>query len=299
MGCTPPAEVEINNDLVRRLVDSQVPSLAELPLQFQSSGWDNDIYRLGERFAVRLPRRQVAVALIKHEQRWLPELAKLVSVAVPELIHAGEPERGYPWPWSIVRWVSGTPVFHADRFDSNRLSLDLARALNGLHVPADPAAPVNDSRGVPLADRDERTRHFLVSLPEESRFSQAELLERWEEALHVPQWTDAAIWLHGDVHPLNLLVNDGRLSGLIDFGDVTSGDPATDCAVAWMLFDAADRESFRATLRLAGQPIDEATWARARGWALSIGAAVLASSSDSTVYRKMGQVTIQRVLDDD
>ena len=299
MGSTPPPEIQIRVDLVRQLIESQFPQRSTCPLRFLSSGWDNDIYRLGDDLAIRLPRRQAAVALIEHEQRWLPMMAKRLPVPVPDLIHVGKPEFDFPWPWSIVRWVSGTPVCYAEQIDLPRFSIDLARVLNAVHTVADPQAPKNDSRGIPLLQRDAPTRQFLADLPPEIEWEQSLLLERWGEALCVPPWQRAPLWLHGDVHPLNLLVQDGRLSGLIDFGDITSGDPATDLAVAWMVFNGADRESFRAHLRITDQPLDEATWARARGWALSIGITLLARSSDAPIYRTLGRDTVQRVLDDD
>jgi aminoglycoside phosphotransferase (APT) family kinase protein len=225
---------------------------------------------------VRLPRRAASAALIEHEQQWLGRLAPALPVAVPVPVFAGRPGAGYPWCWSVVPWFAGERWSLAGAPD--RAVDQLAMALIALHRPAPIDAPANPWRGVPLAQRVER---FAIDLAEVRRrepdlLTAAEVtdVERgWRAALSAPPWSADPVWIHGDLHPANLIVDAAGLVAVIDFGDLTAGDPATDLAVAWSALDAAGRDRFR---RAYGG--DDALWLRARGWALALGLAMIAGS---------------------
>jgi aminoglycoside phosphotransferase (APT) family kinase protein len=271
---TPPAEVEIDASLVARLVRAQHPDL-DGPLWLVANGWDNVIYRLGADLCVRLPRRAVAVDLIRHEQRWLPGLAARAGAVVPAPLRAGEPGDGFPWPWSICPWFEGRPAADVPPAGRAPAATDLAEFLARLHAPAPAGAPRNPWRGVPLTDRDPAVRERLAATPD--------LLALWERLVRAPAWTGPPYWVHGDLHPANLVLapsEPARLAAVIDFGDLTSGDPATDLATAWLTFDAAGRAAFRARYD-ALTHTDEDTWVRARGWALNLATAVGVHSDDN------------------
>jgi aminoglycoside phosphotransferase (APT) family kinase protein len=286
----PAAEVDVGPDLVSRLLADQRPDMSDLAVTPLGSGWDNFSFRLGDRHVARFPRRLLASSLVENEARWLPLLAPSLSLPVPAPLFLGEPGQGYPWRWAISPWIPGEPVGDGGRLDPAVAAHDLAVFLAALHQPAPASAPRNRFRGIPLGERDATTRQRIRSL--ESQLDAAALLEIWDEALEIPGHTDPPSWLHGDLHPLNLLAENGRLTGVIDFGDITSGDPATDLAVAWMLFDQPNRESLRA--RYADE--DEDLWIRARGWAVSLATSYLAHSADNPVMRTVGRLTIDRIL---
>jgi aminoglycoside phosphotransferase (APT) family kinase protein len=292
----PAAEIDVDAALVARLIEAQHPDLAG-DLTPVANGWDNVIYRLGADLCVRLPRRRVAVELIRTEQRWLPLLARRLPVPVPVPVRAGAPGAGYPWPWSITPWYEGRLA--ADLPPPARCPADLARFLAALHTPAPPDAPRNPVRGVPLADRAAAVAERLSSgaIP-----YAAELRAVWESARCAPAWSGPPLWLHGDPHPANLLVRVDageapRLSAVLDFGDLTAGDPATDLAAAWLGFDAAGRRIFREAMsRLGG--VDEPTWTRARGWALAMGTAMVLHSDDHPRIATIGRHALHQVLAD-
>lgn len=327
----PPAELSIDAGLVHALVREQHPDLTHLPVRHVAGGWDNEILRLGSEYAVRLPRRRMAAALIEHEMRWLPELAPRLPLPIPAPLRRGIPGCGYPWTWAITRWLPGQTLAGAtsprtgingplgtDRdahkptetssqndtynptntssisdIDVSLIALDLGAFVAALGIPAPADAPRNPFRGVPLAQRDSRVTSGIEALAD--RAERERLGSMWTRALAAPAFDGEPVWLHGDLHPANLLVDDGQLSAVIDFGDVTSGDPATDLSVAWMLFDAEDRAHFRA----AAGGCDEATWARARGNALAHGLACLSALADDPVIAVIGRRTIDLVLADD
>lgn len=292
---TPAAEVAINHELVHALLSEFVPELADEPLEFIGSGWDNEIHRVGIEHAVRLPRREESSQLVLHEHRWLGELAENLPVAIPVPTHEGKPAFGFPWHWSVVPWLPGVPLAHAPAILTDSFVEDVANFLNALHVPAPKDAPRNPYRGVPLEDR-------TASLYESVKTLDASLADRavdlWNELLETPAWGGDPIWIHGDFHPLNVLVRAGRLHGVIDFGDVAAGDPATDLSVAWMLFDEAGRDKFRKILRVDDKSIGIHMWNRARAWALSLSVTYLANSADNPTLRRIGDETLAQVLDD-
>ena len=297
MGTRPPAERDVTTDLVRGLLRAQHPDLAGLPLVPVTTGWDNVLLRLGDRLAVRVPRRASAAALVEHEQRWLPLLAPLLSVDVPVPVRTGRPSAVYPWPWSVVPWFAGRTAATVPPAGRDALAAPLADLVVRLHVPAHPEAPANPVRGVPLADRDPAVRGRLASgaVPHAARVAAL-----WERALEVPPWPGPPLWLHGDLHPANLLLApDGGLGAVLDFGDLTAGDPATDLATAWLTFDAPGRARFRARVTAAATPgrgADDATWDRARGWALVMATAMLAHSDDDPTIADVGRHALEQVL---
>ncbi|MBB5632567.1 aminoglycoside phosphotransferase (APT) family kinase protein [Cryobacterium mesophilum] len=286
------AETDIDVSLVRRLVSAQHPDLLGT-IRFFDNGWDNALFRLGDTLLVRLPRREAAAELAMHEQRWLPEIAQRLDVAVPVPKRVGHPDIGFPWHWSIVPWFDGTTAASASRSDLGRLASDLARFVGQLHTPAPTDAPISPVRGVPLSRRDEsmQARFDRGSLPRS-----AELAALWSRLVATPAWSGPPLWLHGDLHPMNLVLDTtGRLSAVIDFGDVCGGDPATDLAVAWLAFDPAERLAFRALVDTdAGY--DEHTWQRARGWALVLASAILHGSAHDSPMIAFANHALAQVL---
>ncbi len=256
-------EVDIDASLVRRLVSGQFPRWADLPLErVESSGTDNAMYRLGEDMAVRLPRIGGAADTVDREQRWLPRLAPLLPVAVPTPLGKGHPAEGYPWHWSVFRWLDGTNPVAGRVAEPDVLAKDLAEFVTALRR-IDPADGPPAGRGAPLATRDAPTRAAIEDL--HGLVDTGAVTAAWEEALRIPEWSGGPAWVHGDLSPGNALLTDARLSGVIDFGCAGVGDPTVDLIVAWNLLPADARDVFRAALG-----IDDATWARGRGWALSI-----------------------------
>jgi aminoglycoside phosphotransferase (APT) family kinase protein len=260
-------EVDTDVSLVGRLVAAQFPQWAHLPIHaVLSSGTDNAIYRLGDDMAVRLPRRQKNTGQLDKERRWLPRLAPLLPLAIPVPLAVGAPAEGYPFAWSIYPWLEGETAT-ADRIaDLRQAATDLAQFVASLQRidPADGPQPGQDnsSRGVPLATRDESTRAAIASIA--GTIDVRAVTAAWEEALRAPEWRRAPVWIHGDLDSRNMLVENGRLTAVIDFGCLGVGDPASDVMVAWKILSAETRDIFRAVLS-----VDDATWTRARGWALS------------------------------
>lgn len=260
-------EVDIDASLVRRLLVAQFPQWAELPITpVLSSGTDNAMYRLGDELAVRLPR--IYWAIDDTEREWLPRLAPHLPLPIPVTVATGEPGEGYPWRWSVCRWLEGENPSIERLADPCQVARDLARfivALRAIDPTGGPGAEPG-GRGAPLATRDADTRDSIASL---RGILSAEEIDgvtaAWDEALRAPEWDGPPVWIHGDLQAGNLLVQEGRLSAVIDFGCLSVGDPACELQVAWNFFSGASREAFRAAL---GD--DDATWARGRGWALSV-----------------------------
>jgi aminoglycoside phosphotransferase (APT) family kinase protein len=289
----PTAEVSVSPELVRLLLADQHPELAGLDIEVLANGWDNLVCRLGCDHLVRLPRRAAAAGLVAHEQRWLPGLAEQLPLPVPAPERIGRPGRGYPWAWSVVPYLPGEIAARTPPADPGETALALGAFLAALHRPAPAEAPANPVRGIPLAGR---AAGVLAHLPHlDDPDERAAALRVWESAAAAPAWAGPPVWLHGDLHPANLLVDRGRLSAVIDFGDITAGDPATDLSVAWMLLPAPRREEFR---RAYGRADDD-TWARARGWALSLALVFLTHSADNPLMAGIGRRTLNAVLDRD
>jgi aminoglycoside phosphotransferase (APT) family kinase protein len=257
--------VRIDAELVARLVAAQFPRWAHLPVSpVAKGGWDNRTFHLGERMIARLPSAERYVAQVEKEHRWLPALAPHLPLPIPAPLARGAPGEGYPWPWSVYGWLEGEPATAGRIADLGAFAADLARFLAALQAaPAaggPPAGPHSFFRGGPLATYDAETRQAIATLGEQ--IDAAACAEVWDAALAAP-WRGPPVWVHGDVAAGNLLVRDGRLCAVIDFGCAAVGDPACDLAIAWTLFDGQAREAFRATL-----PLDAGTWARGRGWTL-------------------------------
>lgn len=288
----PAAEIEVDAGTVASLMAQQHPDLADAPLRFVAHGWDNVIFRLGEDLAVRLPRRAVAVQLIEHEHRWLPELAGRVSVPLPVPLRRGAPGAVFPWPWSITPWFTGRPLAELPPEDRRPYAHALGTFLAELHQPAPADAPANPVRGIPLAGRTDALGRQLETAPAEDRPALAAL---WETLVATPPWPGPPLWLHGDPHPGNALVHEGALQAVIDFGDLTAGDPANDLAAAWLTFDSAGRDRFRRAYA-HGRQLDPDTWSRARGWALCLGVALVAHSDDEPVLAAVGRHALTEVL---
>ena len=259
---TPAAEVEINADLVRSLLQEQHADLAHYPIQFVGEGWDNTLFKLGDHLSIRLPRRKAAAALIRHEQDYLPLLAPQLNIPVPTPVRKGKPCDRYPWDWSILPWLEGQPadVSEMQRGQAKRFG----EFLRSLHTPAPPHAPHNPFRGVPLSQRAASTQPILKRLKSSTSLITPKVQRMWENGLSAPPSTDAK-WLHGDLHPRNVLVSLGTISGIIDWGDITYGDVATDLSAIWMLFSDTDEQ--KAALTVYGASADEIL--RARAWAVS------------------------------
>ena len=286
----PPAEVDVSVELVRQLLAEQHPDLAGLALGVLANGWDNMVCTVGADLLARLPRRALAAELVAHEQRWLPVLAPRLPLPIPAPVRVGRPAGRFPWKWSVVPFFPGQVAALAAPGDLASAAVALGEFLAALHGPAPPEAPVNPFRGGPLADRASRVTEHLGLIATGTEVGAARAI--WESAVEAAPWAGPPAWVHGDLHPANILVNAGAISAVIDFGDVTAGDPATDLSVAWMLFPAKERAVFWQAYGRA----DEHTWARARGWALSLALVFLTYSADNPLLGGIGKRTFREVL---
>jgi aminoglycoside phosphotransferase (APT) family kinase protein len=288
---TPASEINIDASLVHSLLVAQHPDLAHLLLHPVDAGWDNVMFRLGDQLSVRLPRRKVAASLIEHEQTWLSQLPNL-PIPIPIPYRLGHPGQDYPWKWSILPWLAGVTV------DQQEPDYDQAQRfaafLRSLHVPAPPNAPSNPFRGVPL--------HYRAAFVEErmQRLEQKTSLitpvkHIWNQALDAPIDVEAT-WIHGDLHPCNVLVEKGMITGVIDWGDITAGDRATDLAAIWMLFSDAQ---VRQQALTAYASTSAATLQRARGWAIFFGVVLLDTGLvDNPRYAAIGERILGRIAED-
>lgn len=264
-----PDELPIDSALVRRLLAAQSPQWADLALEpFPSAGSDNAMYRLGDDMVVRLPRRSGrTVDSLDKECEWLPRLAPLLPLAVPAPLARGVPAEGYPCRWAVYGWLEGETATIERLADVRQAATDLAEFVSALQRVDATGAPSpgehNFFRGVPLAMRDANVRSAIAVLHGE--MDVAAVTAAWEAALRAPDWVGPPVWIHGDLCDGNLLAAGGRFSAVIDWGGLAVGDPACDLMVAWSFLDAEARELFRTELS-----VDDATWARGRGWALSV-----------------------------
>ena len=286
----PAAEVDVSVELVRQLLAEQHPDLAGLPLGVLANGWDNMVCTVGADLLARLPRRALAAELVMHEQRWLPMLAPGLPLPIPAPVRVGRPAGRYPWNWSVVPFLPGEVAALAAPDDLASAAVALGEFLAALHVPAPPDAPVNPFRGGPLAGRASRVTEHLGLVASGTEAGAARAI--WDSAAEADPWAGPPAWVHGDLHPANILVNAGQISAVIDFGDLTSGDPANDLSVAWMLLPAKERAIF---WHAYGQA-DDHTRARARGWALSLALVFLTYSADNPLMAQIGTHTFREVL---
>lgn len=256
---------EITTDVAAQLVAQQFPQWADLPvLPVALDGWDNTTFRLGDELSVRLPSADMYVAEIEKEHRWLPVLAPQLPLPIPEPVALGEPTSEFPRPWSIYRWIEGEYATAERVADLTGFAADLAGFLNALYAVdgggGPPAGVHSFFRGGPVATWDAQSRDLIDRLAHDIDGPAA--LDAWDAAI-ASRWARSPVWAHGDVVGSNLLLADGRLSAVIDFGCAAVGDPACDLVMAWAFFTGESARVFRSAL-----PFDEATWARGRGWAL-------------------------------
>lgn len=290
---------EYDDALVHSLLRAQHPDLAELGLHGVAGGWDNQMWRLGNDLAVRLPRTERAPSLLRKEHRWLPTLAPHLPLPVPTPLRIGEPSALFPYPWAVVAWVSGDPADSSPTTRGDDAADTLAAFLKALHQSAPPDAPTSPNRGVPLPavaqEFDERFRDVA-----DSGIPTTDIRRLWNEAIAASSWQNPPTWLHGDLHPANVVVSHGTLSGVIDFGELCAGDPATDLAAAWLILPAgADTRFFDAY-----ENADEATIQRARGWALLRGLSLIRIGQawdqglpgGKPTWGSAGRATVDRLL---
>jgi aminoglycoside phosphotransferase (APT) family kinase protein len=281
----------IDADLARRLVEAQFPQWAELPIErVAADGWDNRTFRLGEALSIRLPTGDWYAQQVVKEQRWLPRLAPQLPLPIPAPVAQGEPGCGYPYPWSVYRWRDGEIAERARIDDLPAFASALAGFLVALRgadaTGGPPPGEHNFFRGGPLATYEAETLQAVETFGGE--IPRDAVLRTWEDALSTT-WERAPVWVHGDVSSGNLLVRDGRLAAVLDFGSSGVGDPACDVVIAWTFLDDAGRDAFRAALGL-----DAATWSRGRGWALWKALITLAGDPEAPRPRR----DIERVLAD-
>lgn len=255
----------ITSDLVLRLVATQFPSLAHLPVApVELDGNDNTTFRLGDHYSVRLPSADSYIPQVEKEHRWLPVLAPQLPLPIPEPVAEGVPTSDFPRPWSIYRWLSGELATNERVGDLTSFATSLADFLAALYAVDSTGGPAAGAhsflRGGPLAALDADTRQAIDALAHELDAEAATAV--WEAAIE-EEWNRPPVWVHGDITNSNLLVVDGELSAVLDFGCSAVGDPACDLAIAWTSFEGESRDAFR-----DGLPFDETTWSRGRGWAL-------------------------------
>jgi aminoglycoside phosphotransferase (APT) family kinase protein len=260
-----PDRRHVDASLVRRLIARQFPQWAELPVRpVATSGWDNQTFHLGDRMSVRLPTAGEYALAIDKEHRWLPILAPRVPLPIPAPLAKGEPGEGYAFQWSVYEWLDGEPAGIDTIDDLTGFADSLAAFLVALrHVdPAGGPEPGlhNWFRGGPLQVYEPQALRAIEAL--DGQVPRDAVTEIWQSAMRAT-WDGRPRWFHGDVAQGNLLVRDGRLAAVIDFGTCGVGDPACDIVIAWTLLSGASREAFRARL-----DVDPGTWSRGRGWAL-------------------------------
>ncbi len=288
--------MNIDVSLVSRLISGQFPQWVDLSIEpVKFGGWDNRTFRLGESMSVRLPSAEAYSGQVLKEQRWLPLMAGYLPLAIPIPLALGNPADGYPWHWSIYKWLEGENARVECIADLPRFARNLARFLAALQQVdpegGPPPGPHNFFRGGPLTTYNTETREAIAAL--QGRLDSRAVTAVWETALKAT-CCDQAVWLHGDLSADNLLVNKGRLSAVIDFGCSGIGDPACDLTIAWTLFSGESRAAFRATL-----PVDDASWARGRGWALWKGLITYAEHIDrNPLEAQKAKLVIDEVLAD-
>ncbi len=290
-----PAEVEVTEDLVRGLLEEQASEWADLPISSLGQGWDNEMFRLGDALAVRAPRRATGASLLDNELRWLPQLAPRLPAPIPAAAFAGRPQGDYPFRWAVVPYMEGRRLGDTEGIGA-RFARELGAFLGALHaleLPDDP--PENPYRNQPLSNprRAGSVAGHLDALGEERDVGALRALWRRACAASIPS---RRTWCHGDVHPFNLIAHDGRLGAVIDWGDMTAGDPAVDLAIAWVALDAEERDAFFGAYGEA----DDGLRLRARGWALVFGLMFWDSArrGASPSFARVGERTLRELAVD-
>jgi aminoglycoside phosphotransferase (APT) family kinase protein len=292
------SETDIDEGLIVRLLEEQAPHLAGLRAMKVKDGWDNAVWRLGDVLAMRITRRAVAAELHRHEQRWLPVLSPGLPLPVPAPVIIGVPSAQFPWPWSVVPWFEGDVAAVAPPLPGEARAL--GAFLAALHVPAPNDVAPNPARGVPLA-----SCHASMTMWAEQPLTSgdepliAEAVGLFNAGVRAPTATER-VWIHGDLHPRNVLVSQGRLCAVLDWGDVTAGDAAADLAALWWLFDLDVHGDFWSAY---GQ-VSPAMWHRARAWAALFGLSFLSFSlpgspaTPDTRAHELGRRQLRRVVAD-
>jgi aminoglycoside phosphotransferase (APT) family kinase protein len=291
-------ETEFSEALIRSLLHEQHPDLAGLEIRRVAGGWDNQQWRLGNDLAVRMPRTERAPSLLRSEQRWLPVLAGRLPLPVPVPVRVGEPSPLFGNTWTVVRWVAGEPADCTPITRPGSAGV-LAEFLRALHSPAPADAPANPDRGVPLTV----LGAGFGDWPSLVGSLAGDVRRVWERAAAAPAWQGAPVWLHGDLHPANVIVREGALSGVIDFGELCAGDPATDLSAAWLLLPAGTASRFFDAYARA----DSATVQRARGWAVARAVGLihigrngrLGLPGGKPTWEPAGYAALERVLADE
>ena len=270
--------INIDNLLVRHLITLQFPQWKDLPIKpVANQGWDNRTFHLGDEMLVRIPSGIDYALQVEKEQQWLPKLAPLLPLPIPAPLAVGMPADGYPWKWSINAFLPGSPASSSPITDLCEFARDLAQfliALQSIDTTGGPSAgPHSFYRGGPLTIYDAEVRQAIETL--KGKIDVLAATEVWETAL-ATTWQSPPVWVHGDISTGNLLIQEGRLSAVIDFGQLAVGDPACDLAIAWTLFKDESREVFYKTI-----PLDKDTWARGRAWTLWKALIIAAGLTDS------------------
>jgi aminoglycoside phosphotransferase (APT) family kinase protein len=256
------SQTEISEDLVRELLRDQHPDLAALPIREVVGGWGNQMWRLGDELAVRMQRMDVDPAVQLKERRWLPTLASRLPLPIPVPVREGAPSERFPKIWTVMSWVEGTPLDLGSITRGDHAADTLAVFLTALHVEAPAEAPDSLDRGIHPKECTGGLDHFLGDL-DLGRFAEDDIRAVWDDAAAAPGWEGPRVWIHGDLHPANVVVAEGTLTGVVDFGDVCAGDPAWDLAAAWVLLPEGGASRFFDSYARA----DEAAIRRARGLA--------------------------------
>ncbi|MFG1912701.1 aminoglycoside phosphotransferase family protein [Kribbella sp. NPDC048928] len=283
----------MDEDLLRTLLKEQHPDLADLALQEVEGGWGNQMWRLGDTLAVRVPREDTTPYPLLNEHRWLPEIAARVPLPVPTPVRLGEPSDRFPKTWLVTTWVSGEP---ADRtpISSELAAGTLAAFLYALHTEAPADAPTTPGRGDGLRGHTKGFENWADEFAIEDA-----VREVWADGVAAPEYAGPPVWLHSDLHPANVVVADGTLAGVIDFGDLSNGDPATDLSAAWLLLPDGGADRF-----FEAYPVDGPTWRRSRAWAAARALSLIAIGTagekglrgGKPTWLPAGRAALRRVL---
>jgi len=270
--------MNIDSNLVRTLIDDQFPQWSGLPISpVPRSGWDNRTFRLGEHLSVRMPSAQAYASQVPKEQKWLSVLSEQLSVNIPCAVELGKPDHGYPWSWSVYKWIEGEDIKSGELTDSTELAKSVAEFISELHQidsqGGPPAGEHSHFRGGSLMEYHEDTCAYIELLANE--FCVGAALDIWSAAVET-SWTVSPVWVHGDLEASNLLVSNDELVAVIDFGNCAVGDPACDLVMAWTFFAGAAQDVFRSHVH-----VDSSTWSRGRAWALWKALFRMASAVDS------------------
>ena len=289
---TPPRELNITEATVQNLIDNQIHELADLPLQYLDEGWDNVMYRLGEDYLIRLPRRAIAANLISNEQTYLNYLPSQLPINIPRSIFSGIPQDNYPWHWSVLPYFEGEAA-DLTSIDSGE-SIRFTKFLKQIHQPANGTAPTNKYRGVDLVEREADVKQRLESVKKHMPDLYVLLIKLWEEAIKADKNAND-YWLHGDLHPKNILVHQGTFSAIVDWGDITSGDVATDLAAIWLMFDSPQARADA----ISDYDIEKPLLSRTLGWVIYFATVFYETGlNHNPRHLKIGENAFKRLQED-